>query len=285
MEQERATSQPITQEEAALRLSKDHWALPPRGVTVSVCKKRDGDDTLYTYLCEQDDCFAMAYSMKSEEHARGQVSGHACPAPPRRGLVPTGKSLLESMWDELDDALEAFKAWDTSKGELCFRDMNPGETKGYIKGIAEVITFSAVPYFRVAEDVLRQANKRWKMNHGLEPFSPTPSYRWNPIIDEYRNKARAKERSFATPNAPAKKTAARRAPVKKAPEPVKSGPRTFTPQEVATIKDMLHNRNIPAGDLAKMYGVSEQYIRNTAGPKPGAESNTSQGIVITPLWG
>lgn len=243
-------------------LTKDLYALPPRGLTVGEVRMGDERIKQYTVLCEVDGCFATATSTKSEQSARDQVAGHRCPAPLHRGVIPMGKTLLEKMWDESDDALDAYKAGEEylgMKGELL---------QGYIQGIAECLSFCAVPWFRIPEDVLRQMQRRWRMRQGDIPFEPTPSYRYNPPPPGA---------PIGVPIAPAVKarrtpTKSKKTATKQAAASVASSMKVFRPDEVVIIKTMLYENNVPAADLAKMYGVTEGRIRSIAGPPPGSET-------------
>jgi hypothetical protein len=237
-------------------ITQDLYAVPPRGVTVSTV--RTGDEVIqqWTYLCEVDGCFAMAYSKKSPESAKSQTTGHACPAPLRRGVTPMGKSLLENMWDTADEAMDAYKAGTFYLEEGCAGD----NLKYYIMAIAEMITLSARPYFRITEDVLRELQRRWKMRQGQLPFSPTPSYRWNPMPIEYKPLDGPGQHK---PTPEATKAATRRTAPKKAASVPPT--RNFTPDERCLIRDGVHKNNMPVAELAKMFDVSEERIRTIAG--------------------
>jgi hypothetical protein len=237
-------------------ITQDLYAVPPRGVTVSTV--RTGDEVIqqWTYLCEVDGCFAMAYSKKSPESAKSQTTGHACPAPLRRGVTPMGKSLLENMWDTADEAMDAYKAGTFYLEEGCAGD----NLKYYIMAIAEMITLSARPYFRITEDVLRELQRRWKMRQGQLPFSPTPSYRWNPMPIEYKPLDGPGQHK-STPET-TKAASRKAAPKKTAPAPTV---RKFTTDEMSLIRDSVHKGNVPVAELAKMFNVTEERIRTIAG--------------------
>jgi hypothetical protein len=247
-------------------ITQDLYAVPPRGVTISTV--RTGDEVIqqWTYLCEVDGCFAMAYSKKSPESAKSQTTGHACPAPLRRGVTPMGKSLLENMWDTADEAMDAYKAGTFYLEEGCAGD----NLKYYIMAIAEMITLSARPYFRITEDVLRELQRRWKMRQGQLPFSPTPSYRWNPMPIEYKSPGKSPEdlRKLADHQDAlyAHRSTQKRLPAGH-PKKAASVPptRNFTPDERCLIRDSVHKNNVPVAELAKMFDVSEERIRTIAG--------------------
>lgn len=252
-------------------ITQDLWALPPRGLTTARFKIGPDDHLQWTYLCEVNGCFAMATSTTSEQAARDYVKPHICPAPPRRGISATGKSLMERMWDESDDALDAYKAGTD------YLSMEGNLLRGYIHGIAECISFCGTPYFRIVEDVLRQMQRRWRMRQGEIPFSPTPGYRFNPRPSSSNFPAHQAVEDHHEPNSPAvvgpvvEPSRSR----KTAPKEVSTQTRDFASAEVEMISTAYHSGTSTAEDLAKMFGVSAGRIVSVAGPSP---SNTSSEV-------
>ncbi len=237
-------------------LAKDTWPLPPRGISVGKTNHRAGTLTQYTYLCEHDNrCMAIAYSQVSEEHARTQVAGHTCPVMDgSRGLIPTGKTLIQKMWDEADDAMDALRADRTYKG------MAGPELQGFIKGIAEVLTFCTVPCFKVTEDVLRELFKRWKMRDGQLPFTPTPSYQYNPHLDA--------ERATSKVSSP-KPEKLEKPPAKRTPKKVIDVPMDdLLPEQRKMIRESYHSGNFDEHQLAQMFNIDAVRVLAIAGPKP-----------------
>lgn len=248
-------------------LSADVWSLPPRGVTTSRTNHRAGVLVQYTYLCEQDGCFAISFSQDSELHARQQVEGHTCPQPDgSRGLIPSGKTLVQKMWDEADDALDAFKA-----GKK-FKNMDASALPSYVRGIAECLTFCTVPCYKVIEDVLRELNRRWKMRQGEIPFAPTPSYNYNPHLDEVRAKTIATETKLVKPA---------RTPISKIAKPAAIEEVELSSAERDVIRETYHRGVIPAEKIAELYGITSERVIRIAGPKP---SDDKKVVTFVPIF-
>lgn len=248
-------------------LARDVWPLPPRGISIGRTNHRAGVLIQYTYLCDQDDsCMAVAFSQDSELHARQQVDGHKCPQTDgSRGLIPTGKTLVQKMWDEADDAMDAYRA------EKEYKGMTGKELQGFIKGVAEVLTFCTVPCFKVTEDVLRELYRRWKMRQGEIPFAPTPSYNYHPYLDEARSHSIAR----TVTEKPAAKPA--RAPISRVAKAAVPAEVQLTAEERKTIRTTYHGGAIPkdaaADMLAAMFSISKERVISIAGAEPSDASN------------
>jgi hypothetical protein len=256
---------------------------PPRGLTRTSVKIADELISQWTYLCDADDnCFAVGYSKVSEESAYRQTLGHACPAPMRFGTIPTGKSFIEKLWDTADLAMRALKE------ERWYPDpeTNGERLKGFIAGVAEAITFFASPYFRIQRDVLIEINRRWKMHDHQIPWSPTPSYRFNPPLSIYTSTdALAAAQDWADGNRPlpspsnlgrsakpAKQPAARgRKPAVARPEPIVSAPaRTITVEDEAEMRTMRAG-GIAISLIARAFDIGEGRVAMIVNP---AEDNS-----------
>lgn len=254
-------------------LQKDVWPLPPRGITTSRTNHRAGVLVQYTYLCETDGCFAISFSQDSELHARQQLDGHACPQEEgSRGLIPTGKTLVQKMWDEADDAMDAYLQIDVYGVTPEYKGMSGEKLQGYIRGIAEVLTFCTVPCFKVTKDVLRELNRRWKMRNGQIQFAPTPSYSYNPHLDVVRSKAMADEVKTAKP------AKAARASISKVAKPV-TEEKQLTSAERDVIRASYHQGTFTADKIAELYGITAERVVRIAGPKPTADSKPEIGFV------
>lgn len=247
-------------------ISADIWPLPPRGISVSKTNHRAGVITQWTYLCEADGCFAIAYSDKSEEHARLQVIGHTCPdISGGRGLIPTGKTLIQNMWDEADDALDHLKQG------IPYKMMHGDMLQGFIRGIAEVLTFCTVPCFKVTDDVLRELGRRYKMRQGELPFAPTPSYTYNPHLDVARAKAMTDEVK------PVKST---RAPIKKVTKQLDK-PVELSLEQRNAIRTAYHGGVLSPIEIAAMFKITVERVEAIAGDKP---SSSAPVVNIAPMF-
>lgn len=250
-------------------ITQDLWALPPKGLTETSLKVGPDKRMQWTYRCPSENCFAMATSVISAEAAIEFVSQHRCPAPPRRGISATGKSLIERMWDETDDALDAYK-----KGEE-YLAMSGDLLRGYIHGIAECITFCSTPYFKIVEDVLRQMQRRWRMRQGEIPYSPTPGYRFNPRPDSTSFPVNQSIEDHHVPGAqpvvvrtgvePQRKTS------KSSAKTAQPTGRSFTESERTYIRTLVHEEGVDPEQIAKMYNVGVDRITSIAGPKVGSD--------------
>lgn len=231
-------------------LSGDIRINPPRGITQSQCRTGDEIKYQWTYLCPDDpDCFAVGYSRTSESSAKSQVIGkHLCPAPMRYSTIPTGKSMMEKLWDTADLAMRAYK----SGGYYPEPDITGDRLRGYIQGVAEAIAISSVPYFRISGDVIMEINRRWMMHVGQIPWSPTPSYRFNPPINEWAGN-KMLHPAESTPK-PAQAT--RRRPVR-APQEVKQASTpavVLSPTDEENIRKM-HESGTTVEQLAALYKI------------------------------
>lgn len=230
-----------------------YFSLPPRGISKS--RARIGPDVIehFTYFCPDNDaCFAVAYG-KTEEGVVAQLKGHVCPAPARKDAHPSGRTPAQKAWDELDNVIDAIKA---SKDYL---SMSGDMLKGYAQGLAEVLAFIAIPYFRFAEDILKHANRRWRIRQGEIPWEATPGYNFYP----------AQPLEYYKPQivSAGGKTVKRTPAAKKAPAPV-ANVKTFSADEAAMIRTLIHEQGADPGTVAEMYGVSVERIQTVAGPPP-----------------
>lgn len=251
---------------------------PPRGLTESSTRIADQRHTQWTYLCEDDpECFAVGYSKVSAAGAKGQVIGkHVCPAPMRFGLVPTGKTLLEKMWDTADLAMRALKE------DRYYPDpeTNGERLKGFIAGVAEAITFFASPWFRIQKDVLIEINRRYKMHTGEIPWSPTPTYRFNPPYETLTFDKLVSDQEWSDGNRPLpspanlgrvaravgkQPTTRVRKPVVQ-PEPVVSVPPRIITDEDQAIMRTMHANGTSVGMLAQLFDLGEGRVAMIVGP-------------------
>jgi hypothetical protein len=225
--------------------------LPPRGITVSYCRIGERVITQWMYLCtERDDCYALATSEVSEEAARNAVARHTCPAPYLRSRVPSGKSGSEKMWDTLDDAIDALHA-----GKM-FWTYEGDAVRAICVTMAECISIwnHCVPRMQ-QQDVLREAQRRWRMRQGEIPYAPTPGYRMlqpHLLNDDSRDLLPG-----AVEPKPVKAT-----PAKRTTRPSSLGtpiPRVWSAKEVGAIKYAMTMMDV--GEVAGMFNATEDEIR------------------------
>lgn len=228
------------------------WATPPRGITKSTV--RIGPDVRhhYTYFCDANtECMAVAYG-STEESARRELNDHICPAEVKSEMMPSGKTVIQKMWDELDYVINVIKS-----------DETPEEDKAAWKRSAEAfalcIAFVSIPYFRSRVDILKQANKRWRIRQGEIPWEATPGYNYYPLATL----------AYAKPEPEVKRTPLKASkPAKKVDAPVVVKVRDFSVAERTMIQDGIHKQGMRAEDLASMFGVSVDRIKTIAGSTP-----------------
>lgn len=240
-----------------------YYALPPRGLTRSTA--RVGNDYRYhfTFFCPDNEaCYAVAYGL-TEETARRGLANHLCPAEIRRDQHPSGKPASQKMWDELDEVIAKIKNADTVD-DGSYAAAVP-ELRGYARGLAMAIAFCGAPYWRDRDDVLRQANKRWKMAQGEIPRESTPGYNAYPVdpADYVRREVALAPRQTGTT---AKKATTKKASPKAGSQPARS----LGVEEQKLIKQAVTG-GTPVEDIAKMFGVSVAMVRAlTSPPAPSA---------------
>jgi hypothetical protein len=250
---------------------------PPRGISISTATK--GLDVLkhYTYMCDQKpDCWAVGYGL-SEQTARDCVAGHACPASMRLDTMPTGKSVIQKNWDELDNTIDAIRAGVFPTGDLWGLDY----AKGYANALAMTLAFMSIPYFRTQRDILIQAERRRKMRVGEIPWEPTPGYNFLPagpmLAATFQREEEEAGRTSAKPV-----SKATRAPVRKLTQEPPAPKKVFTDSECETITAAMEV-GTEVHILANLYKVSTQEII-AAHDRHKAKVTASVAEPIIPLF-
>lgn len=154
------------------------------------------------------------------------------------------KSIIEKLWDELDETVSLIQA-------------NPMQTEGerrYAQGLAFALSLMVVPYFTTVQGVSKEALRRYKMRVGELEFEPTPGYNYNPIPAE-DNTREPHSPEYAAALAAARSDAAAARARAEAATPARSralAGRSFTDKERAAI---LNARGAGFSDdqLAKVY--------------------------------
>lgn len=163
-----------------------------------------------------------------------------------RGLHYTkphlGKSMVEKMWDELDSIYENLAQATTSHGE--------DRLKGRARGVAWCIALCSGPYYEKADEVVREAVKRYQMKKGERPWEPTPGYKWNPPPIESAAYRKAREESRGAPDPTATRAAA-----KKKAEP------KLTAEQIEGIKDAITSGMFDEKACADIFKVSVEQVR------------------------
>lgn len=151
-----------------------YYKMPPVGLTVTRASIGEKVILSYTLRCGSINCWFVGHAA-TEPDAQLLINEHQCPTPPARNELPTGRSTLEKMWDELDDVTKAI----IEKSE--YNGMQGASLKAYALGCAFALSMMTHPYFRTVKEISRQLGKRYKMSKGEIPWEPTPSYNYNPL--------------------------------------------------------------------------------------------------------
>jgi hypothetical protein len=237
---------------------EDMIPLPPRGMNVSTCTIGNKVRKQFTYLCEEDEnCYAMETS-EIEIVSREMVIGkHACPAPLRRSVFPSGKSHIMKMWDTLDAAVDSYVA---SRPFLDCKTIE--ETLGFMKGMYEAIACWGFPKY-TAEEVRLEAKRRLDMRKHRTPYSPTPGYSWQ---SPHRMDSESSADAVATSKAKTKTRRSNRGETIKVIEVSAPKPKIFNEDEVLALKAMADS-GVLISDLANLYNVSEARIKALLNPE------------------
>lgn len=155
------------------------YKMPPRGTTLQVTRMGGQEWRRYTWRCSREGCWFIC-TPQNEAHARQMESDHLsgvgsnpCPSPPRRELLPSGSSEIEKLWREIDDVVWAIKAKED------YRGMDGEGLKGFVKGLAFCVVMKDKDYFPDIRSVAIEAERRWKMHHGLVSWEPTKTHHKN----------------------------------------------------------------------------------------------------------
>ena len=182
---------------------------------------------------------------KSQEDAEQMQDTHKCPRLTKRSWILTetdekgqpytkityGKSLAESLWDDLDRTVE-----DIRKGS------DSEHNKGLALGLAIAVQKMCKPYYADTNAVLKQAMRRYRMKIGEIDWEPTMGYSYNPPPpgSVIREREEAKQ-----PRPPAK------------PD--------ISDEDKATMKSALESGIIQIAELAKMYNLTEGQVQEIVG--------------------
>lgn len=213
-----------------------YYRMPPVGMSETLVRIGANRISQFTVRCGSASCWFVGHG-GSRDDAQFTLDEHTCPTPPIRNQLPTGRSTLEKLWDEMDDVTAALiekRKYNNMQGEML---------KGYCMGIAFNLSMVTHPYFRTMQEISREAGARYKMAKGKIPWRETPSYKYNPM-------------PTVEPNVIKTEPAVKRAPAKRLPAK-KAGPKiTLSADKISAIKAGRGSGMFTDQDLADMYSVS-----------------------------
>jgi hypothetical protein len=153
---------------------ENYYKMPPIGMTETRVMIGQERRSQFTVRCGDHNCWFVGHGGNSND-AQALLDQHTCPTLPHRNELPTGRSTLEKLWDEMDDVTAAL----IEKRE--YNGMSGDQLTGYAKGIAFNLSMFTHPYFHSIKEISKEAGARYKMSKGTIPWRPTPSYRYNPL--------------------------------------------------------------------------------------------------------
>jgi len=138
------------------------------------------------FTCDNPGCY-WTTGHKTIEDAERVEAQHLANTCPLKGIKPVdkneqpttpvlhGRSVSEKIWEELDAIIAAIKIHDPMRTEIdMFR------LQGKAQGIAFSLAKLQFNYYPDEQAVLRQAQRRWKMDQKLIEWEPTLGYKYNP---------------------------------------------------------------------------------------------------------
>lgn len=219
---------------------ENQFKMPPVGLTEARARVGMEVRMQYTIRCGANNCWFVGHATNKPD-ARTLLDEHKCPHPPYRNELPTGYSILEKCWDELDDATAALIEGREYNG------MSGPDLKGFAKGIAFMLTMMAHPHFKTIAEIAAEAKARYQMQRDIIPYRPTPSYRYNPLPQP------------SAPNLGRTEPAVKRTTTKSSRGRVTSV--QLSSDKIAAIKAASASGMFSPDDIAKMYGVTAHDIR------------------------
>lgn len=190
----------------------------------------------WIFQCDKPECIWRTAHV-DEATALHTQSIHTCP---NKGEKRMSKTLIDKLWDLLDEATVTILEWPTAD-ETQNTDTDREKARGEARGIAKCIHVMCVPYYETDGDVVKQALKRYKMANGTIEFEDTPGTAgYNPAP------------AGTAPVHPRKG-----APAAKAAQP------ELDPKRLAGLKRGIE-AGFPSAALAKSYGVSVDFVDGLA---------------------
>lgn len=193
--------------------------------------------------CEEFNCF-WTTAHTTEEKAKKVEKGHPCPLKGPTRYNMKGKSIIEKLWDELDNEFDEIY---TKK----FAGEDSKWNEGRCRGIAWCIVEMAGPYFTEADQVMRQGVKRYKIRKGEMEYEPTPTYDYQPPPpSDVHPKPRTEPSKLGTQLTLSGMSAAEQRAVDRLDEKTK-----------AAIKRAVQQNMLPVEKLATAYKISSKAVR------------------------
>lgn len=233
------------------------YRLPPVGVTVTRYQIGGVAYIKHSVRCEVEGCWFMGGSFATQAEADkyladhkagGKVTVRPCPTPPRRESLPSGHTLVEKLWRELDEVADCLAvAGKYREGQV--DEMEGSALKGYAKGLSFSIVALDGDYFPDLVAVSRHALERLKMRKGEMDFSSTPTrHKSEVLFVDKEGLHKSADQPAATKSEP------KGGAVK--------GEVIINNQTAQAIKAGVGSGMFSAEDMAATYGISVETVRN-----------------------
>jgi hypothetical protein len=187
----------------------------------------------YLFACPKPNCYRRL-TFKSFEKAKLEEVNHSCPYWGGETKVSwsVAKTLVQQLWDKLDIEYSLI---------VESQAQNPDETKGRARAFAESIAIFMPPFFSTADDVVREAGRRYKADKAGEQYE-------TPGLGSRRYEGAIREDSKHTPRS-----------TKQAPNQTSIG--AVDEQTRKAIEFALDSGMFSAEELSKTYKLSIDVVK------------------------
>ena len=219
----------------------------------------------HLFECDKPNCF-LHVTFKTYEAAVAEQQNHKCPhwGGETKVAWSVTKTLVQQMWDKLDECMDSIK----DPQESVYIESNKTRARAF----AECIAIFMPPFFTSADEVAREAGRRWQARQAGDTEYETPGIgarRYESAAMAARDHASPAEGWYGTPDggytANPERAGARQTRTSGRARTYAAGQvdtSKLTDTEKKTIKDF--NAQMPevftAKALAKQFGVSEAVV-------------------------
>jgi hypothetical protein len=133
----------------------------------------------YLFECDQPNCYRRL-TFNSENEVLREKLTHKCPYWGGESKVSWSvtKTLVQQMWDMLDAELDQLKGhWasdGSTKGWVSGTPVNPEYHQHRARAISDCLAIFMQPFFTTADDIAREAIRRWEARRDTDLEYETP---------------------------------------------------------------------------------------------------------------
>lgn len=234
------------------------FAMPKVGITKTRYTLAGVAYEKHSVRCHVEGCWFVGGRFPTEAEAQRYLDDHkagkfapSCPAPPRRETLPSGHTLVERLWAELDDAVEMLLS--NPSPDPIYREFETKEQlRAYAEGIAVALVMLDNTYFPDVPSVSKWAVRRRKMRLGEIPWEATPT--------THKLDAKLWEVDGTTPvGTIAPRSTATRRPPASIPSRV-PGPKTVSPDIVQAVRNGVASGVFTPEQLAHTFDLTIEQV-------------------------